>query len=130
MGFRSPTIGSSNLPRPTTIGKWHPERGNALSTAHTGGVGSHAPQQFYHGAATSWPIAQRRIGDAIRCTARRRTDRSPRGDSLGLEFLHEFPLSTYQFLPFTQQVGDHEVRLTKHDGSVPLLFSIKATKPA
>ncbi|MDP2674713.1 MAG: hypothetical protein Q8Q00_07380 [Dehalococcoidia bacterium] len=33
-------------------------------------------------------------------------------------------------LPFTEQVGDHKVRLTKHDGSVPLLFSIKATKPA
>jgi SAM-dependent methyltransferase len=49
---------------------------------------------------------------------------------LRIEFLHEFPFSTYQFLPFTEQVSDHVVRLTKHDGCVPLLFSIKATKPA
>jgi SAM-dependent methyltransferase len=49
---------------------------------------------------------------------------------LRIDFLHEFPFSTYQFLPFTEQVSDHIVRLTKHDGCVPLLFSIKATKPA
>ncbi len=49
---------------------------------------------------------------------------------LRIEFLHEFPFSTYQFLPFTERVADKTVRLTKHDGSVPLLFSIKATKGA
>ncbi len=49
---------------------------------------------------------------------------------LRLEYLHEFPFSTYQFLPFTHETEDGTVRLTTHDGSVPLLFSIRATKPA
>ncbi len=48
---------------------------------------------------------------------------------LRIEFLHEFPFSTYRSLPLTEIVADGTVRLTKHDGSVPLLFSIKATKP-
>jgi hypothetical protein len=48
---------------------------------------------------------------------------------LRIEFLHEFPFSTYQFLPFTERRPDGTVRLTKHDGCVPLLYSIKATKP-
>ena len=48
---------------------------------------------------------------------------------LRIEFLHEFPFSMYQFLPFTEVVADKKVRLTKHDGCVPLLYSIKATKP-
>ena len=47
-----------------------------------------------------------------------------------IEFLHEFPFSTYQFLPFTERMPDGTVRLTKHDGCIPLLYSIKATKPA
>ncbi|HEY8172482.1 MAG TPA: class I SAM-dependent methyltransferase [Dehalococcoidia bacterium] len=49
---------------------------------------------------------------------------------LRIDFLHEFPFSTYQFLPFTEQRTDGKVYLTKHDGCVPLLYSIKATKPA
>ncbi|MBI2724181.1 MAG: methyltransferase domain-containing protein [Chloroflexi bacterium] len=49
---------------------------------------------------------------------------------LQIQHLHEFPFSTYQFLPFTQELPDHTVRLTKHDGSIPLLYSIKATRPA
>lgn len=49
---------------------------------------------------------------------------------LRIDFLHEFPFSTYQFLPFTEPRNDGKVYLTKHDGSVPLLYSIKATKPA
>ena len=48
---------------------------------------------------------------------------------LRIEFLHEFPFSTGTFLPLTKQMEDDTVRLTKHDGSVPLLYSIKATKP-
>lgn len=48
---------------------------------------------------------------------------------LQIEYLHEFPFSTYQFLPFTRAEADGTVRLTKHDGSVPLLFSIRAHKP-
>jgi SAM-dependent methyltransferase len=49
---------------------------------------------------------------------------------LRIEFLHEFPFSTYQFLPITEQSPDGTVRLSKHDRCVPLLYSIKATKPA
>ncbi len=49
---------------------------------------------------------------------------------LRIQHLHEFPFCTSQFLPFTQCMPDGTVRLTKHDGSVPLLFSIRATKPA
>jgi len=49
---------------------------------------------------------------------------------LRIEFLHEFPFSTSKFLPFTEKLPDGSVRLTKHDGCVPLLFSVKATKPA
>ncbi|HYM15157.1 MAG TPA: class I SAM-dependent methyltransferase [Dehalococcoidia bacterium] len=49
---------------------------------------------------------------------------------LRIDFLHEFPFSTFQFLPITERRPDGSVRLTKHDGCVPLLYSIKATKPA
>ncbi len=49
---------------------------------------------------------------------------------LRIDHLHEFPFSTSQFLPFTEPQPDGTVRLTKHDGCVPLLYSIKATKPA
>ncbi|MEX0750800.1 MAG: methyltransferase [Dehalococcoidia bacterium] len=48
---------------------------------------------------------------------------------LRIDFLHEFPFSTYQFLPITHVAHDGSVRLTQHDGSVPLVFSIKATRP-
>jgi SAM-dependent methyltransferase len=48
---------------------------------------------------------------------------------LRIEFLHEFPFSPYQCKPFTEVAEDRTARLTTHDGSVPLLFSIKATKP-
>jgi len=47
---------------------------------------------------------------------------------LRIEFLHEFPFGTEQFLPCTHRSTDGSVRLTKHDGCVPLLFSIRATK--
>ncbi len=46
---------------------------------------------------------------------------------LRIDFLHEFPFSTYQFLPFTERRDGGQVYLTKHDGCVPLLYSIKAT---
>ena len=48
---------------------------------------------------------------------------------LRIEFLHEFPYTTEEFWPFMEVVDKRMVRLTKHDGCVPLLFSIKATKP-
>jgi SAM-dependent methyltransferase len=49
---------------------------------------------------------------------------------LRIEHLHEFPFSTYQFLSFTEERANGTVHLTKHDGSVPLLYSIKASKLA
>jgi SAM-dependent methyltransferase len=49
---------------------------------------------------------------------------------LRIEFLHEFPYSPYRCWPFTAERPDGKARLIEHDGSVPLLFSLKATKPA
>jgi 2-polyprenyl-3-methyl-5-hydroxy-6-metoxy-1,4-benzoquinol methylase len=48
---------------------------------------------------------------------------------LQIEFLHEFPYSTSQFLPYTHVADDGLVRMKQHDGSVPLMFSIRARKP-
>ena len=48
---------------------------------------------------------------------------------LRIEFLHEFPFG-YTTVPFKERVEGWMFRLTKHDGSVPLLYSIRATKPA
>lgn len=48
---------------------------------------------------------------------------------LRIEFLHEFPFSDFRALPVVQYAPDGTARLAKHDGSVPLLYSIKATKP-
>lgn len=49
---------------------------------------------------------------------------------LVIDFVHEFPFTTDVFCPFMEEKEDGSVRLREHDGSVPLLFSIKATKPA
>ena len=48
---------------------------------------------------------------------------------LRIEFLHEFPITSFQFVPFMKAVDEKTFRLTIHDGCVPLLYSIKATKP-
>ena len=48
---------------------------------------------------------------------------------LRIEFFHEFPHTSFRFVPFMEPVdGGRMLRLTKHDGSVPLVYSIKATK--
>jgi hypothetical protein len=49
---------------------------------------------------------------------------------LRIEFLHEFPFSVEQIFAFMERDGIDTYRMTRHDGSVPLLYSIKATKPA
>jgi SAM-dependent methyltransferase len=49
---------------------------------------------------------------------------------LRMEFLHEFPFTSYPQLPIMEPAEDGRYRLSKHDGSVPLLYSIKAAKPA
>jgi SAM-dependent methyltransferase len=48
---------------------------------------------------------------------------------LRLDFLHEFPYSVEQWYPFMKRDAGGYWRLTKHDGSIPLMFSIRATKP-
>jgi SAM-dependent methyltransferase len=72
--------------------------------------------QIEHRATYSWPHT---LGDIVTALV---------DAGLRIDFLHEFPFSPYQCWPFTELVGDREVRLKTHDGSVPLLFSIKATK--
>jgi SAM-dependent methyltransferase len=48
---------------------------------------------------------------------------------LRLDFLHEFPYTVEQWYPFMERDPGGYWRLTKHDGSIPLMFSIRATKP-
>jgi SAM-dependent methyltransferase len=49
---------------------------------------------------------------------------------LRIEFFHEFPFTTEHWFPFMEELGERGWRLAKHDGSVPLMYSVKATKPA
>ncbi len=83
-------------------------------------VGTYADRgaNIQHRTTYSWPHT---LGEAVSALIEA---------GLRIDFLHEFPFSTYQFLPLTEMVADKTVRLTKHDGCVPLLFSIKATKVA
>lgn len=48
---------------------------------------------------------------------------------LRLDFLHEFPYCSYPALPFMEHRDDGMWYLTKSALAVPLLFSLKATKP-
>jgi SAM-dependent methyltransferase len=48
---------------------------------------------------------------------------------LRIEFLHEFPFTPWKFLETMKQVDPYSWRLAENDGSVPLIYSIKATKP-
>ena len=48
---------------------------------------------------------------------------------LRIDFLHEFPFTVEEFFPSCVASPDGSFRLAQHDGSVPLLYSIKATKP-
>ncbi len=47
---------------------------------------------------------------------------------LRLDFLHEFPFCSFQAFPFMRQAPDGWWRLSEGDGTVPLLFSLKASK--
>ena len=49
---------------------------------------------------------------------------------LRIDFVHEFPFTVEPWFPFMEQTAERTFRLTKHDGSLPMLFSIKATKAA
>jgi SAM-dependent methyltransferase len=48
---------------------------------------------------------------------------------LRIHFFHEFPFTVERFFPFMDEAEEHTFRLTKHDCSVPLMYSVKATKP-
>jgi SAM-dependent methyltransferase len=49
---------------------------------------------------------------------------------LQIEFLHEFPYLRWQALPFLERDEQGNYRLTRQEGQIPLLFSIRARKPA
>lgn len=51
------------------------------------------------------------------------------GAGLRLEFLHEFPVSAWACLPFMTQDADGWWRLRPNDPALPLLFSLRASKP-
>lgn len=46
---------------------------------------------------------------------------------LHIEFLHEFPFTIHKILPFVDAAADGSFRLTKGEGTIPLLFSVKAS---
>jgi SAM-dependent methyltransferase len=48
---------------------------------------------------------------------------------LRIEFVHEFPFSIVGTLPFVEQGADAYWRLKTKDGSIPLMFSVKAMRP-
>jgi SAM-dependent methyltransferase len=48
---------------------------------------------------------------------------------LRIEFLHEFPFCAYQMFPFMERGEDGWWRLPDSQPEIPLLFSLKATKP-
>ena len=47
---------------------------------------------------------------------------------LQIEFFHEFPFGNWKHLSCMEHIDRYTCRLTKNHGSVPLLYSIKATK--
>ena len=49
---------------------------------------------------------------------------------LRLEFLHEHPFTVCDIAGLTQKSDDGHYRLTQGEGTLPLLFSLRATKPA
>ena len=79
--------------------------------------GSYATDADLHYTAYEWPHSLSEIVNALLQAG------------LRLEFLHEFPYAAYQCLPFMVQGADGWWRLTEHQESVPLVFSLKAIKP-
>ncbi|MFC1961171.1 class I SAM-dependent methyltransferase [Chloroflexota bacterium] len=65
---------------------------------------------------TNW---QHTIGDIVSALA---------GAGLRIEFLHEFPYSIETLWPFVEQGKDGLWRHQSGEGTLPLMFSIKATK--
>jgi len=51
------------------------------------------------------------------------------GAGLHLEFLHEFPYLSHDHFPFMEQGADGRWRIKGKPDTIPLMFSVKATKP-
>jgi SAM-dependent methyltransferase len=49
---------------------------------------------------------------------------------LRIEFFHEFPFTTDAFSPLFEAIDGKKARLKEHADSIPLLYSVKATRPA
>lgn len=80
--------------------------------------GSYAGEADLHGFSYEWSHS---LGEIIN---------SLLAVGLRLEFLHEFPFAGYRHLPFMVQGEDDNWYLPELNQSVPLLFSLKAVKPA
>lgn len=74
------------------------------------------PAKLQHGTTYQW---QHGVGEVVTALI---------DAGLRIEFFHEFPFGLH-FVPFMERAEGWMFRLTKHDGSVPLLYSIRATKP-
>ncbi len=48
---------------------------------------------------------------------------------LVIEFVHEFPHTTYAQFPFLKKHGEWEYRAPEHMAQIPMLYSIRARKP-
>ena len=81
-------------------------------------VGSYADRSAIVEHTTSYQW-QHSLSDIINALA---------GSGLRVEFLHEFPFSTFQWLPSMVQGEDGWWRAPGHD-NVPFLLSLKASKP-
>ncbi len=81
--------------------------------------GSYADREaeLEHRATFSWPHP---LGEVVTALI---------DAGLRIDFVHEFPFTVEEFFPSCVANPDGSFRLAKHDGSVPLLYSIKATKP-
>jgi SAM-dependent methyltransferase len=81
--------------------------------------GSYADRtaRLQHRTTFSWPHS---IGEIVTALAEA---------GLRIEYLHEFRHTVEQWFPFMDRGPDGLWRLQKHGESLPLLFSIKATKP-
>ncbi|MGD8966979.1 MAG: class I SAM-dependent methyltransferase [Anaerolineae bacterium] len=72
--------------------------------------------QVVHTVTYEWPHS---LGDVINSLI---------SAGLQIEFLHEFPYACYGMFPFLEQDEDGWWRSKDRDGSIPMTFSLKATK--
>lgn len=79
--------------------------------------GSYADRNAsYKGVSYEWPHT---LGEVVTALA---------GTGLHIEYLHEHDYSNYAAFAFMDQVDDRKYRLREHADSMPMMFSIRATK--